>query len=55
MSLEELMPLLREMVDASSNDISSSIHVASGSQENRAKVLSDLNRAKASVLSAGFD
>ena len=36
------MPLLREMVDASSNDISS-------------RVFSDLNKAKASVLSAGFD
>ena len=42
LSLGELMPLLREIVDASSNDISS-------------RVLSDLNRAKASVLSAGFD
>ena len=54
-SLGELMPLLREMADASSNDISRSIHVARGSQEDGAKVLSVLDRPKASVLSAGFD
>ena len=42
LSLGELMPLLSEIVDASSNDISS-------------RGLSDLNRAKASVLSAGFN
>ena len=42
LSFGELMPLLSEMVDASSNDISS-------------RVFSDLNKAKASVLSPGFD
>ena len=49
--LGELMPLLREMADASSNDISRSIHVARGSQEDCARVLSDLDTAEAS----GFD
>ena len=43
LSFGELMPLLREIVDASSNDISRSIHVARGSQEDCAKVISALD------------